>query len=129
MTTTITTCYTCQRPTVERDAQPIRLLVPSGRYRNGVELPRISRETVYECDSCFEASSSADEHLYVVHSCGISRTIGAATPEEAAVLMLRDRGWTSTRSVAVTGTGARCEYLDCEIVDGQLQFSEQVDLP
>lgn len=128
ITPTHATCHTCQLPTTQTDAQPVCLLLPTGRHHNGVELLTASA-TLYECDDCFTASASAEEHLYTVHSCGTTRTIGAATPEEAAVLMMRDRGWRSTRSVAVIGSGVRCEFLDCELVNDVLQFSERVDLP
>jgi len=123
-------CYTCHQPTTKHDAHQIRLLLPTGRHRNGVELLQASA-TLFECNDCLSAEfeTSEDTHLYVVHTCGITRTIGAATPEEAAVLMLRDRGWRSTRSIAVIGSGVSCEFLDCELLDGVLQFSERVDLP
>ncbi|HEX2556683.1 MAG TPA: hypothetical protein VHK86_00035 [Nitrososphaera sp.] len=87
---------------------------------------------MFECSSCLEAEFESGEepaHLYTVHSCGTTRTVSAATPEEAAVLMLQDRGWTSTRSIAVIGAGAQCEFLDCERVGGALQYSERVELP
>jgi hypothetical protein len=87
---------------------------------------------MYECNDCLSAefeSSEESAHLYTVHSCGVTRTVGAATPEEAAVLFMRERGWRSTRSVAVCRNNEWLEYLDCEIVDGALQYSERVDLP
>lgn len=127
----IVECYTCHQLTTEQNMQPIRLLTPTGRFRNGVEILRASKN-MYECDACLNAEFETGEtptHIYTVHSCGITRTIGAATPEEAAVLMLRDRGWRSTRSVAVQTGNVWCEYLDCELVGGQLQYSERVDLP
>jgi hypothetical protein len=130
-TTNIVSCLTCQLPVAQADAQPIRLLLPTGRHHNGVELLKASA-TMYECGSCLSAEFEASEtptHLYTVHTCGTTRTVGAGTPEAAAVLMLQDRGWASTRSIAVIGAGARCEFLDCELVDGALQYSERVDLP
>lgn len=126
--TTTIECYTCHQPTTEQDSQQIRLLLPTGKHRNGFELLTASA-TLYECETCFAAGARADEHIYVVHTCGTTRTIGAATPQEAAALMLRDRGWRSTRSVAVQVGNTWTEYLDCELVNGALQFSEQVDLP
>lgn len=129
MTSTIVTCYTCQLQTAERDAHQVRLLIPTDRHRAGQELLTASA-TAYECNDCLSTSARADdEHIYVVHTCGTTRTIGAATPEEAAVFMLRDRGWRSTRSVAVQTGNTWTEYLDCQLAGGQLQYSEQVDLP
>lgn len=129
MSTTITTCYTCHQPTTERDAQPIRLLLPTGHHRNGVELLKASAR-VFECDTCFAASARADnELLYIVSSCGTTRTVSATSHEAAAVLFMRERGWRSTRSVAVCAGSAWQEFLDCELSGGQLQYSERVDLP
>lgn len=131
MSTTTIECYTCHQPTTERDAQPMHLLMPTGQFRSGIELLQASA-TLYECDGCLSAEFAASEeptHIYTVHSCGVTRTIGAPTPQEAAVLMLQDRGWRSTRSIAVIGSGVRCEFFDCEVVGGQLQYSERVDLP
>jgi hypothetical protein len=124
-------CYSCHQPVVQPDAQPVRLLVPSGRYHDGHAVLKAS-ETVYECGSCQTAEFETSEqvsHIYTVLTCGTTRTVGAATPEEAAALMLKDRGWASTRSIAVIGAGVQCEFLDCELVNGSLQFSEQVQLP
>lgn len=121
-------CYTCHQPVVQASAQPICLLTPSGRYHDGHAVLKMG-ETVYECDSCFTASASAEEHLYTVYACSTTKTVGAATPEDAAALMLQAHGCRSTRSVAVIGSGVRCEYLDCEVMNGALQFAEQVQLP
>ncbi|WP_220209491.1 hypothetical protein [Reticulibacter mediterranei] len=39
----------------QREFPLLCLLILSGRYRNDRELPRITRETVYECGSCQDA--------------------------------------------------------------------------
>jgi hypothetical protein len=124
-------CLVCHQPTSSTTSQPVHLLLPTGRFRAGVEILQASA-TLFECSSCLEAEFEASEtptHIYTVHTCGTTRTIGATTPEEAAVLMLQDRGWTSTRSIAVIGAGAQCEFLDCERVGDHLQYSERVELP
>jgi hypothetical protein len=127
-TSSIIDCYTCHQPTTDRDAHQVRLFTPTGRFRNGHEILSTSR-LVHECNDCFAASPDEDLHIYTVHTCGTTRTVSAATPEAAAVLMLQDRGWASTRSIAVIGSDVQCEYLNCELVDGALQYSERVDLP
>jgi hypothetical protein len=128
LTSTTIECYTCHQPTTEHDAQPIHLLLPTGRHRNGVELLKASQH-VYECGSCFTASARADdEHLYIVSSCGTTRTVSATSHEEAAALFMIELGMRSTRSVAVCQGKRWTEYLDCEVVNGQLQYSERVEL-
>jgi hypothetical protein len=134
MSTTITTCYTCHLPVAQASAQPIHLLIPAGRRRAGQELLKASA-TLYECGSCQDAyfasleRAASNEQLYIVSSCGTTRTVSAATPEAAAVLFMQERGWRSTRSIAVCRENKWTEYLDCQLVNGQLEYSEQVDLP
>jgi len=62
------------------------------------------------------------EQNYTVQICGTTKQFVATSPEAAAVLMLRDRGWTSTRSIMVRDGSQWIDFLDCELVDGKLQF-------
>jgi hypothetical protein len=124
----IVECYTCHQLTTEQNTQPIRLLTPTGRNRNGYAVLSTS-QVANECEACFAASTDEDTHLYIVSSCGSARTVGATTHEEAAVLFMRARGWRSTRSVAVCKGNQWTEYLDCQMVNGTLEYSKQVDLP
>jgi hypothetical protein len=62
------------------------------------------------------------EKAYTVQTCGTTKQFVATSPEAAAVLMLQDRHWTSTRSVMVRDGGQWIDFLDCELVDGVLQF-------
>lgn len=52
---TITTviCYTCQQPTPQHDAWLVRLMVPSGIYRDGKEIWRMTGESAHVCSGCY----------------------------------------------------------------------------
>lgn len=128
MSAIIVECYTCHRLTTEQNTQPIQLLTPTGRNRNGHAVLG-TNQVVRECDGCLSAEFEASEptHIYTVHSCGVTRTVGAVSPEEAAALLMKDRGWRSTRSVVVFGDGGQVEFLDCELINDDLQFSKRVD--
>ena len=52
------TCHTCRRAIEQREAQPICLLVPTSRYRNGRPVWHATGETAYECDACREIYAS-----------------------------------------------------------------------
>lgn len=66
---------------------------------------------------------------YDVYLAGSKLTIQAETPEEAAIQALQAKGWTSTRSVAIMGDGVHFEFIDPEIVGGELHYSETSPLP
>lgn len=54
----IVPCYSCHQPVEQSDAQPIRLLTPTGRYLDGVEVLN-GDKTVYACDGCLSAEFEA----------------------------------------------------------------------
>ena len=68
---------------------------------------------------------------YDVYLAGSKLAIEAETPEEATILARPAKGWTSTRSVAIMGGihDAHFEFIDPEIVDGKLKYSETSPLP
>ena len=76
-----------------------------------------------------EHAAMNGQQIYKVHTCGTTKEFSATTPEQAAAMMLQDRGWTSTRSIAVIGTNKRRDFLDCELVGGVLQFTSRKALP
>ena len=51
-------CYSCHQPVAQADAQPVRLLVPTGRYHDGVAVLNADK-TVYECGTCLTAEFEA----------------------------------------------------------------------
>jgi hypothetical protein len=59
---------------------------------------------------------------YRVQTCGTTRDFTASSPEEAAALMLQDHHWRGTRSIMVRDGSQWIDFLDCELVEGKLQF-------
>jgi hypothetical protein len=66
---------------------------------------------------------------YTVYIAGSKIDLTAETPEEAAVRSMKAKGWTSVRSIGIIGDDVHFEYLNCEIVDSTLRYSETSPLP
>lgn len=57
VTSSVVTCHTCKQPIQQAEANLIGLLAPTGIYRNGREILRVTGETMYKCDTCFLAET------------------------------------------------------------------------
>jgi hypothetical protein len=60
-TTTIVTCWSCKQPVQQSEALEIRVVEPTGRYRNGKEVLRVTGEVVHECDGCWDYFQKPDK--------------------------------------------------------------------
>jgi hypothetical protein len=53
VTPSVVTCNACKQLVKQSDAWSIGLLAPTGKFRNGREVMRVTGETIYQCDDCF----------------------------------------------------------------------------